>query len=212
MNNQRQPSNPKNFSILWLMLTAVLSTTLVLLVLFSGLLPVHLSFDAQQLAGGQPKNTGTATTSTDANQAKSNNPVVATTQPSANPAPPPDVISPIPSDILKPDQQNTVTLIIPPKQNLSYHIAMERDYALKYTWHTDGKPLYSEFRGERTDGKATLFKNFSKITSNKASGLFIVPFIGNFSWYWDNKTDKPITVLLSMKGAYTILGQQNAAQ
>jgi hypothetical protein len=200
MTNQKEPSNPKNFTILWLMLTAVLSATLVLLVLFSGLLPLHLEMDTQKLAVDQTKNTVAVAKITNTS------PDSAAPKPPANPVSTPDLVSPIPSDILLPEQQNTVTLIVPPNKQLTYSIAMERDYALNYIWHTDGKPLYCEFRGERTDGKDKVFRLFKKINSDKASGLFIVPFIGNFSWYWDNKTSKPVTVLLSMKGAYKILG------
>ena len=103
------------------------------------------------------------------------------------------------------EHQNTVTLIIPPKQQLSYMLAMERDYDLEYSWITDGKPVYAEFRGEHTDAKDANSKLFAKTASNKAHGYFIVPFTGHFGWHWDNKTDQPITVRLTTKGTYKVL-------
>ncbi len=103
------------------------------------------------------------------------------------------------------EHQETVTLVIPPKQQLSYRLTMERDYDLEYSWSTDGKPVYAEFRGEHTDAKDANSKLFAKMTGNKANGFFIIPFTGHFGWHWDNKTDQAITVRLTTKGAYKVL-------
>jgi hypothetical protein len=101
------------------------------------------------------------------------------------------------------EHQDTVSLVIPPKQQLSYRLAMERDYDLEYSWNTDGKSVYAEFRGEHNDANSKLF---AKTTGNKANGFFIIPFTGRFGWHWDNKTDQAITVRLTTKGAYKVLG------
>ena len=100
------------------------------------------------------------------------------------------------------EHQNTVTLLIPPKHQLSYRLTRERDYDLEYSWNTDGKPVYAEFRGEHKDANSKLF---AKTTTNKAHGFFIVPFTGHFGCYWDNKTGQAITVRLTTKGAYKVL-------
>ena len=86
-----------------------------------------------------------------------------------------------------------VTLVIPPKQQLSNRVAMERDYS----WNTDGKPVYSELRGERTDAKGAYFKLFAKTASKKANNFFY--FSGDFGWHWDNKNDQVNTVRLTTK-------------
>lgn len=108
-------------------------------------------------------------------------------------------------DILA-DHRDSVALVIPPKQHLSYRLSMERDYELEYSWNTDGKPVYAEFRGEHNDAKDANSKLFAKTASNKAHGFFIVPFTGHFGWQWDNKTGQAITVRLTTRGAYKVLG------
>lgn len=117
----------------------------------------------------------------------------------------------IPTDIpsgLEPEREDTVTLEIAPKQSLDYRIAMERDYALKYTWKTEGKPLHFEFRGERTgEGGVVEHKIFGKKTGDKATSFFIVPFNGNFGWHWENNSGQPVTIWLNTKGAYKVLGK-----
>lgn len=109
------------------------------------------------------------------------------------------------TDDILPERHDTVALVIPPKQQLDYWLAMERDYALDYSWSTDGKAVYGELRGKHNDAKTTEVKVFAKTTSDKAHGFFIIPFTGHFGWHWDNKTDKAITVRFNIKGAYKIL-------
>lgn len=101
--------------------------------------------------------------------------------------------------------QETFVLTVAPKQNLSFTIYMERDYDLDYHWATDGKPLYAELRGENPTIKNSKVKVFGKLTESKAKGFFIPPFTGNYSLYWENKTDKAITVRLTAKGVYKVI-------
>jgi hypothetical protein len=82
---------------------------------------------------------------------------------------------------------------------------MDRDYDLEYSWNTDGKPVYAEFRGEHNDAKDANSKLFAKTAGNKAHGFFIVPFTGHFGWHWVNKTGQAITVRLTTRGAYKVL-------
>jgi hypothetical protein len=100
------------------------------------------------------------------------------------------------------EHQETFTLVVPPKQNLVFKFAMERDYELDYHWTTDGKPLYAELRGQKQTATDNEFKVFGKLKESKAKGFFIAPFNGNFSMYWENKTDQTVKVRLTAKGVY----------
>jgi hypothetical protein len=102
--------------------------------------------------------------------------------------------------------QDAVVLTVPAKQNRSFRFYMERDYDLSYNWATDGKPLYCELRGENPAVTANPVKVFGKLTETRAKGFFISPFTGNFTLYWENKTEKPISIRLTAKGVYTPLG------
>ncbi len=116
------------------------------------------------------------------------------------------VASPSQPDDPLAEREDTVELTIPPKQGLDYRLAMERDYDLDYFWTTNGKTVYTELRGESKDGKMAS-KTFAKLTSASGKGFFIIPFIGQFGWHWQNKTDQPITIRLHTKGTYQMVGQ-----
>ena len=103
-------------------------------------------------------------------------------------------------------RQDTVELVIPSKQSLDYRLAMERDYDLEYHWTANGKTVYTELRGEPGDGKQP-GKTFAKLTSATGKGFFIIPFNGHFGWYWQNKSDQPVTIRLHTKGKYQVVGQ-----
>ncbi|ESS72938.1 hypothetical protein MGMO_41c00040 [Methyloglobulus morosus KoM1] len=104
------------------------------------------------------------------------------------------------------ERQDTVALTIPPKQSLDYRLTMERDYDLDYTWTANGKTIYAELRGEATDSK-TPSLTFAKLTSTSGKGFFIIPFNGQFGWHWQNKSDQLVTIRLTTKGTYQVIGQ-----
>ena len=110
-----------------------------------------------------------------------------------------------PEDDLLAVRQDTVQLIIPAKQSLDYRLAMERDYDLDYTWTANGKTIYTELRGEPKDGN-TPGKTFAKLTTTTGKGFFIIPFNGQFGWHWQNKTNQPVTIRLTTKGTYQVVG------
>lgn len=187
MNNTPNSESSPNKSLKILIFLAV--TTVVMLML-TGILSVRLDFDSAHLAEKFKALTADKVadkTNTDVKVAEQNSQAINQT-----------------SDIL-PERHDAVTLVIPPKQQLSYWLAMERDYDLEYSWATDGKPIYGEFQGKHSDVNTNDVKVFAKLTSDKAHALFIVPFTGHFGWHWENKTDQPITVRFTIKGAYKIL-------
>lgn len=103
------------------------------------------------------------------------------------------------------ERQETFALSVPPKQNLVFNFAMARDYELDYHWATEGKPLYAELRGKKDTAKDNEFKVFGKLKESKAKGFFIAPFSGNYSLYWENKSDQDVKIRLTAKGVYKIL-------
>jgi hypothetical protein len=193
MNRTERFEDSGNKTLKSPIIIAIVSATITVIILFSGVLPIRYEIDPTRLAAILSRFAdvkGLAKADGNVKGAESK-----VSQTDVSPANQPDS--------LLAEHQDTVTLVIPPKQQLTYRLAMERDYDLDYSWVSDGKPVYSELRGETKDAD---FKSFTKMTSNKAHGFFIIPFTGHFGWYWDNKSDQAITVRLTTKGVYKILG------
>ncbi len=104
------------------------------------------------------------------------------------------------------ERNDTVSIVIPPNKGLEYKFYMERDYALDYSWKTDGKPIYFDFHGEPKGAKNGYFKSYATATDSKASGSLMTPFEGIHGWFRENGTNQPITIQLNTKGVYRIMG------
>lgn len=102
--------------------------------------------------------------------------------------------------------QNTVMIMIPPKQGLEYKFHLLKDATLEYAWDSDGAELYFDFHGEPKGDTTGYFKSYKEATDHHAEGQLSVPFEGSHGWYWENKTDQPAIVVLNTKGHYEILG------
>ncbi|ORU89520.1 MAG: hypothetical protein A6F71_00705 [Cycloclasticus sp. symbiont of Poecilosclerida sp. M] len=103
-------------------------------------------------------------------------------------------------------RNDTVTVIIPPLSGLEYKFILEKGAALRYTWKTDGGKLYFDFHGEPKGDTTGYFKSYEENTLNQTKGIQTIPFDGNHGWYWKNDTAKPISVTLTTRGRYRILG------
>jgi hypothetical protein len=195
-----KPEKPSNASLTLTVIASLVSMLVTVTFLFVAVLPAIYGIDPTGLGKAlgingllpQPNQATSAQVQTQSDNIK---------PAQTNNAPP--VVS---AESLPEERKDNVTLVIPPKQELNYRLFMERDYALDYSWATDGKPIYTELRGERITANKNEIKNFAKITDNKAKGFFMIPFAGNFGWHWENKSDQAITVRLTTKGAYKILG------
>ena len=114
------------------------------------------------------------------------------------------------------------TLTIAARQNLAYradtrevtlpagkgvevktHLA--KGATLIYSWKTTkGEFLNHDFHGEPVNAKNDEFESFIEENNvSESRGSLIAPFTGVHGWYWKNKTDAPVTLVLQASGFYT---------
>jgi hypothetical protein len=186
-----------------LVMISVVIWLLTVAIIFAYILPVYYGADPLGLAGKLGITTAGKQGYADAAQTHTPSQTAVQSARQSNVAP--IAVTPPAVDPLA-VRQDTVELIIPGQQSLDFRLAMERDYDLDYTWTANGKTVYTELRGEAADGK-TPGKTFAKLTSTSGKGFFIIPFNGQFGWHWQNKTDQPVTIRLTTKGTYQVVGQ-----
>ena len=102
--------------------------------------------------------------------------------------------------------KDTVVITVPANKGLEYKFYIAKDEKLEFIWNTDGEALYFDFHGEPEGDKTGYFKSFKESTQNQSSGTLSVPFTGSHGWYWQNKSNKPVTIILKTRGEYKILG------
>jgi len=101
---------------------------------------------------------------------------------------------------------DTVVITVPANKGLEYKFYIAKDEKLEFIWNTDGEALYFDFHGEPEGNKTGYFKSFKESTQKESSGTLSVPFTGSHDWYWQNKTSKPVTIILKTRGNYKTIG------
>ena len=100
-----------------------------------------------------------------------------------------------------PLKQDTVTFTLGPREGMEYKYRMEKGASFVYRWISTGKVNF-DFHGEPEGAPKGYAESYQMGEGERASGSFFAPTPGIHGWFWENLTDKPITVTLSSTGFY----------
>jgi hypothetical protein len=104
----------------------------------------------------------------------------------------------------KPFQQETVDFKVAPREGMEYKYRLDKGEALLYSWSATG-PVNFELHAEPDGAPAGYAQSYEKKSaSSGASGTLTAPFPGIHGWFWENTTDKEVTVTLRSAGFYNI--------
>lgn len=104
----------------------------------------------------------------------------------------------------KPFQQETIDFTLKPREGMEYKYRLDKGEALLYSWSATG-PVDYELHAEPDGAPAGYAQSYEKKpATNQASGTLTAPFPGIHGWYWENKSDKDVTVTLKTAGYYNI--------
>jgi hypothetical protein len=155
------------------------------------------------------------------NAAAANSPAVAETAPVPAPAaglalpttvPPGSTVSAkgeqrgtaIASKQALPYRTDTMEIVLAPQKGVEVKTHLAKGATLIYSWKTQGgEPVNHDFHGEPVDAGKDEFESFILEKGvSESRGSLIAPFTGVHGWYWKNKTNLPITVVLTSSGFY----------
>ena len=105
-------------------------------------------------------------------------------------------------------QSNQATIVVKAKKALEYKFKINKYDKLAYEWKADG-PLHYDFHGDpdaKNDYPQGHFESYAIGDSDHAKGLVTIPYKGSHGWYWKNTSNKDITITLTTKGSYNIIG------
>ncbi|MCK5189602.1 MAG: hypothetical protein KAR12_06060 [Methylococcales bacterium] len=189
MNTIPQPS------VKSLILSCILSTLLAIIILFVAVLPAEFDIDPTGLG----EKFGLTVLSQTADT---------TAKPTVISCPDSSLENKDPEDkqIQTPQWKDTVIITIPAKKGLEYKFYISKGETLEFDWNTNGEKLYFDFHGEPEGDKTGYFKSFKESTQSQSSGTLSVPFTGSHGWYWENKTNQAVTIILKTRGNYKIIG------
>lgn len=98
-----------------------------------------------------------------------------------------------------------VSITIGPGRGLEYKFQMEPNATLTYSW-TSSAPVYWDLHAEEAGHDPEDFTRLAEGTSRNEGGSFTATFAGRYGWYFQNRGPEPLTVSLTTRGEYRILG------
>ena len=115
------------------------------------------------------------------------------------PPPTPGAISPQSSAY----KQDTVEFTLAPNEGMEYKYRLEKGQAFVYSW-TATAPVHFEMHSVPDGAPSTFAETFEKLDDRPAGhGSYTAPFPGIHGWYWQNRTDKPVTLKFTAAGFFT---------
>jgi hypothetical protein len=101
--------------------------------------------------------------------------------------------------------KDSITITIPARSGKEYKLQLVKGALLEYSWKTDSKKLFFDFHGEPKDDTTGYFESFKNSTDSQSSGSIAAPFEGSIGWYWENKSQLPVNVVLHTRGSYQMI-------
>lgn len=101
-------------------------------------------------------------------------------------------------------QNETVEFKLAPRDSFEYKYRLDKGEALLYSWKASG-PVNYEFHAEPDGAPRGYAETYEKKNATQtASGTLTAPFSGIHGWYWENTSDKDITITVSAAGFYNM--------
>ena len=103
-------------------------------------------------------------------------------------------------------QEDRIEIPLPANTGIEYKFQIEEGEPLLYSWTFTGDPIHFEFHGEPTEGDwpEGFYQSYELSDDGTGGhGSFVAPFTGQHGWYWANRTNADITIVLEAAGYYT---------
>lgn len=115
------------------------------------------------------------------------------------PPPTPGAISPQTG----PYKQDAVEFRLAPGEGMEYKYRLEKGAGFVYSW-TASAPLHFEMHSVPDGAPSSFAETFEKLDDRPAGhGSYTAPFPGIHGWYWQNRSDRDVTLTFRAVGFFT---------
>ncbi|WP_019029725.1 hypothetical protein [Colwellia piezophila] len=104
------------------------------------------------------------------------------------------------------DATDIIEVVVPAGRGVEYKFTMAQFKKMEYQWQTGGDELFFDLHGEPEGDTTGYYESYAIATLAGMKGSFTTPFAGIHGWYWKNKSDKAVTVKLTVSGEYSVHG------
>ena len=104
-------------------------------------------------------------------------------------------------------KSDSITLSLKPDQGREVKVKMVKGGKVSYKWKTSNGLANFDIHGDSAKHKINYF-NYSKGSAESSDGVLEAEFDGKHGWFWRNRTGKPMTITLEVKGEFTEMTQE----
>ncbi len=105
-------------------------------------------------------------------------------------------------------RSDKLELTLSPKQGSELKVLLDQGEKMLFQWSATNGAVSFDMHGNAVAAAEGDFTSFwVGEGENQASGVFTAPFSGLHGWWWENKTDRPVSITLEIEGYYKDLVQ-----
>jgi hypothetical protein len=93
------------------------------------------------------------------------------------------------------------TLVIPPKVGIEFKYDLDKGATMIYEWKADYFVDF-DFHTEKANTKPLVSDSYEKGEGVQKRGGYTAAYDGIHGWYWENSSDKPVTITLRASGFF----------
>lgn len=97
---------------------------------------------------------------------------------------------------------DTTTVTLKPDEGLEVKATMNAGDRMVFNWASEGGPVNFDMHGERINDGNNFTSYWQGRNQPAASGAFEAPFDGTHGWYWRNRGEATVTIVLQTSGFY----------
>jgi len=98
---------------------------------------------------------------------------------------------------------DSMEFTLAPKEGMEYKYRLAKGAGLLFSWVATAD-VHSELHSEPDAGPKGYAETFDKHDGHGSGhGNYVAPFAGIHGWYWENRTDRNVTVRIVSAGHYT---------
>lgn len=103
-------------------------------------------------------------------------------------------------------KQESLTVTLAPGKGAEVKTLLKAGEGMVFHWKATGD-VALDMHGERVGVKGAWTSYSVQAAQNEAAGTFIAPFDGSHGWYWENRSQSPVTVEIQVNGFQEALYQ-----
>lgn len=104
-------------------------------------------------------------------------------------------------------KSDSIMVSLEPDQAREVKVKMVKGGKVSYSWKTSNDRANFDVHGDSKKHKINYF-NYSKGSAESDSGVLEAEFDGKHGWFWRNRSGKPMTIILEVKGEFAEMTQE----